>query len=141
MEAAWTKFFPHTKELLKLVHEQQTIGPIRRVFSDFSIKVDNSQHRLHKPELGGGALLDLGFYPLLWAFLVLYLHPDNAKTMPKVHASVVKSAVEVDEYTSITLTFEKLNAVAYLTTSLRAPSVSPYSTTIQGDKVRNTSIR
>lgn len=135
MEAAWTRFFPHTKELVKLLHDERTIGSIRRVSSDFSLRIDDSNHRLLKPELGGGALLDLGFYPLLWAIMILYKHPENEGSFPKVSASIVKTKEGVDAFTSATLYFEKLNAVAHLTTSLYVTSISPYSTVIQGDQV------
>ncbi|KIM31356.1 hypothetical protein M408DRAFT_258000 [Serendipita vermifera MAFF 305830] len=111
MEAAWTRFFPHTRQILKTLHEEKQIGRIR-----------------------GGALLDLGYYPLLWADLILSDHPDNGKAAPKVTAAVSLTPKGVDEFTGITLTYEKLGAVAYLTTSLSAKTQTPYSVHIQGDK-------
>jgi dihydrodiol dehydrogenase / D-xylose 1-dehydrogenase (NADP) len=135
MEAAWTRFFPHTKEIKRLLHEEKVLGPIHRVFADFSLVDSNPSSRLHDPHLGGGALLDLGFYPLTWAFLTLYDDPDNEKTAPTVTASVLKTARGVDEYTSVALTFEKLHAVAFVSCSLSARTVSPYGVFIQGEKV------
>lgn len=133
MEAAWTRFFPHTRQILKTLHEEKQIGRIRRVFADFSLQV-GSNSRLLNPDLGGGALLDLGYYPLLWADLILSDHPDNGKAAPKVTAAVSLTPKGVDEFTGITLTYEKLGAVAYLTTSLSAKTQTPYSVHIQGDK-------
>lgn len=133
MEAAWTRFFPHTKEVLQLLHVEKRIGKIRRLFADFSLQV-KANSRLHNPSLGGGALLDLGFYPITWAELVLSNHPDNAKATPKLNATVSLTPGGVDEFTNIVLTYEKLGAVAYLTTSLSAKTQSPFSVVIQGDK-------
>jgi len=133
MEAAWTRFFPHTKQILKFVHEEKKIGTIRRVFADFSLQT-NPTSRLHDPALGGGALLDLGYYPLLWADLILGDHPNNAKAAPKVTASVSLTPNGLDEFTGVTLTYEKLGAVAYLTTCMSAKTLSPFGVHIQGDK-------
>lgn len=132
MEAAWTRFFPRTKEILSLLHKEKEIGTIKRVIADFSLQVRDPGSRLHNPDLGGGALLDLGFYSLLWAFMVLQKHPDNENAMPKVTASVVKTDRGVDEFTSMTLVYERLNAVAHLSTSISARTPK-YSVVIQGD--------
>lgn len=134
MEAAWTRFFPQTKQIVQLLHEEKKIGTIRRLVADFSLLITDPESRLNNPALGGGALLDLGYYPLLWADLVLGNHPDNNKAAPKVTAAVSLTPKGVDEFTGITLTYEKLGAVAYLTTCMAAKTQSPFSVHIQGDK-------
>ncbi|KAG8763502.1 hypothetical protein FRC15_007977, partial [Serendipita sp. 397] len=133
MEAAWTRFFPHTRKILSILHEDQSIGSPQRLFVDFSILADATS-RLHDPNLGGGALLDLGFYPVTWAFLILYKHPKNESTLPQINATMMLTERGVDEFTSITLTFEKLRAVAYLTTSISNTTPKPFSILVQGEK-------
>lgn len=74
MEAVWTRFFPLTYSLQKII-ASGTIGEIYRVDSDFSIRFSPDSlppnHRLVNPELGGGGLLDLG--PYSWMMLALTL--------------------------------------------------------------------
>jgi predicted dehydrogenase len=71
MEAIWSRFLPAYVELRRLL-EAGAVGPPRLVEADFGFRapVDRA-HRLFAPELGGGALLDLGIYPLQLASLVL----------------------------------------------------------------------
>ncbi|CUA78214.1 hypothetical protein RSOLAG22IIIB_02833 [Rhizoctonia solani] len=136
MEAVWTRFFPITKEIQRLIHEEKILGDIRRVFADLAMVFKrDANSRLYNPELAGGALLDLGIYPFTWAFAILYDHPDNQRTKPTVTANVLKSQLTpVDETTSATLTFAKLHATAHVSCSMTAKTVSPYCVTIQGDK-------
>ncbi|CAG8665887.1 510_t:CDS:2, partial [Acaulospora colombiana] len=134
MEAAWTRFFPITKQVLKIIHEERRIGNVRRLIADFSLRIEDERSRLHDPYLGGGALLDLGFYPITWGNLILHNHPDNQRSTPRVTATMVKTKRGVDEFTSITLYYEKLGAVAHLTTSLAARTTAPHGVLIQGDK-------
>jgi predicted dehydrogenase len=64
MEAMWTRFLPiivHVRELLA----SGAIGEPRMLMADFGFRTGfNPQHRLFNPDLGGGALLDVGIYPL-----------------------------------------------------------------------------
>ena len=70
MEAMWMWFFPGIQEVKKLI-EQGTIGDIRWMNANFGFHVPfDAKSRLFAPELGGGALLDIGIYPLA---LSLYL--------------------------------------------------------------------
>ena len=63
---------PQTIELLKLIQENE-IGKIKRIESSFGFKVRkiNKRSRLFNSELGGGAILDLGCYPI--SFFQLFL--------------------------------------------------------------------
>lgn len=64
MEAMWMRFNPVITAALRLVHDG-AIGEVRQVSADFCIDVRaEPNHRLWRPELGGGALLDLGVYPV-----------------------------------------------------------------------------
>lgn len=64
MEAMWMRFFPAMARVREWVAER-IIGQIRLVQADFCfIREYDPAHRLYDPHLGGGALLDLGIYPL-----------------------------------------------------------------------------
>lgn len=71
MEAMWTRFLPVIQEVVRVVN-QGIIGKVKYLEANFSIKADvDINHRLRNPKLGGGALLDLGIYPLTFAKLIL----------------------------------------------------------------------
>ena len=71
MEAMWTRYLPHMVRLREIIAEG-TIGEVRAVTADHtqSLPVDPS-HRLNALELGGGALLDLGIYPISFVWDIL----------------------------------------------------------------------
>mgnify|MGYP000165007160 CR=1 FL=1 len=77
MEGLWTRFMPATQKVLDLV-QSGSIGEIESIEADFSFKANyDPQGRLFNPNLGGGALLDIGIYPLYLSLLLL----GKAKTM------------------------------------------------------------
>jgi len=61
MEALWSRFLEHWLQLPELVEKH--LGAIVSVEADFSVEISHVK-RLTELELGGGALLDLGVYPL-----------------------------------------------------------------------------
>lgn len=71
MEAMWTRFLPST-DILRQLLEDGVLGSIETLTADhgqyFAFDPTN---RLYAPELAGGALLDLGVYPLSFAFFAL----------------------------------------------------------------------
>ncbi|MCO5614095.1 hypothetical protein L7F22_068376 [Adiantum nelumboides] len=84
MEAVWIRFFPLVISLKKLLHQDRILGKIHRVHADFAMHFDEDpKHRLFNPDLGGGALLDLGIYPLTWIMILLFEDPDNQGTGEK----------------------------------------------------------
>ncbi|OZG71162.1 hypothetical protein BTA51_22575 [Hahella sp. CCB-MM4] len=71
MEALWTRFNPAIIEMLEWIREGR-IGEVKTVHANFGFAVNvEPDHRLLNPALGGGALLDVGIYPLFLAQLVL----------------------------------------------------------------------
>jgi predicted dehydrogenase len=72
MEAMWTRFLPHLRRIRQLL-DAGTIGEIRSVTADHGQRFlpPDPTSRLYAPELGGGALLDLGIYPVSFASYVL----------------------------------------------------------------------
>ncbi|KAK9489829.1 hypothetical protein V1508DRAFT_458240 [Lipomyces doorenjongii] len=123
MEAVWTRFFPLTIEFEKLIHENMVVGPIRRVFTDFSVYCPaDPSFRLCNIEAGGGALLDL-------------VHPENHRSNPDVVKAVsLKSPWNVDETTAITTLWSKPKILCLSTCSLMMDSPSECVVRVQGDK-------
>ncbi|MEW9550256.1 Gfo/Idh/MocA family protein [Nonomuraea sp. NPDC050783] len=68
MEAMWMRFNP----LIRRLAADERFGEIRSVQASFGFSLPyDPAHRLWAPELGGGALLDLGIYPFGLAQLLL----------------------------------------------------------------------
>ena len=71
MEAMWTRYLPHMVRIREIL-AAGTLGEIRVVTADHTQKISSDPgHRLNALELGGGALLDLGIYPISFAWGVL----------------------------------------------------------------------
>jgi predicted dehydrogenase len=71
MEAMWTRCLPHIAEIRRLLAEG-ALGEIVTVTADHGQWFARDPgFRLFAPELGGGALLDLGVYPVSFASMVL----------------------------------------------------------------------
>lgn len=71
MEAMWTRYLPHMVRVRELV-QSGVLGDVRAVIADHTQKISSDPaHRLNDPRLGGGALLDLGIYPVSFAWDVL----------------------------------------------------------------------
>ncbi|MEU3017796.1 Gfo/Idh/MocA family oxidoreductase [Nocardiopsis sp. NPDC007018] len=67
MEALWSRFLPASKLARELVADG-AVGELCAVSADFGINVPyDPDHRLFNVDLGGGALMDLGVYPLSFA--------------------------------------------------------------------------
>jgi len=71
MEAHWTHFLPGMKEMQRMIREG-IIGQVRMIDASFCYYKDyDSQDLAFNPDLGGGALLDVGVYPLALAHMIL----------------------------------------------------------------------
>jgi predicted dehydrogenase len=71
MEAMWTRYLPHMVRVRQLVAEG-ALGDVRAVLADHTQQISSDPaHRLNALELGGGALLDLGIYPVSFAWDIL----------------------------------------------------------------------
>ncbi|MGD0198213.1 MAG: Gfo/Idh/MocA family oxidoreductase [Solirubrobacteraceae bacterium] len=126
MEAMWTRFLPHIREVRRLLAEG-ALGEVVSVIADHDVWVaPNAEHRIFAPELGGGALLDLGIYPVSFASMVL--------GRPARVVSVVTPAFTgVDGQTSMIFSYEN-GAQAILTTS--ALALGPVTAAIVGTQAR-----
>ncbi|HEX4433365.1 MAG TPA: Gfo/Idh/MocA family oxidoreductase [Acidimicrobiales bacterium] len=90
MEAIWSRFLPSYRSLVEVIGEGR-IGQPLLVEADFGFRRPiDPVHRHFAPELGGGALLDLGIYPIQLCTLVL-------GPIERVVADGVVGATGVDE--------------------------------------------
>lgn len=86
LEAMWTRFLPHMIRLREII-AAGTIGTLRSVTADHRQSLpDDPGHRLNALELGGGALLDLGIYPVSFAFDMLGA-PQTVRAVASFHAT------------------------------------------------------
>lgn len=119
MEALWSRFLPAVQKLLELLNNG-IIGDIRFIKADFGmdIGIDYPENgRLLNSELGGGALFDIGIYPIAFAQFI------SKKIPVKVESTKVLSKTNVDLIS--TYTFEYLNGtVAVLFASMLSETES-----------------
>jgi predicted dehydrogenase len=98
MEALWTRFLPTTQKILELI-AAGTIGEVESVKADFGFRATyDPAGRLFNPALGGGALLDIGIYPVFLAQLLL-------GTPTEVKSVIRPAPTGVDMETSVVLQF------------------------------------
>ncbi|MFU8945520.1 Gfo/Idh/MocA family protein [Mycetocola zhadangensis] len=78
LEAMWTRFLPHMARIREIV-ASGVLGEVRSLIADHTQDLpDNPAHRLSDLALGGGALLDLGIYPVSFAS-ALFGTPDSVQ--------------------------------------------------------------
>lgn len=71
MEAMWSRFLPAVQEAQRLI-ASGAIGTVQQLQADIGFVASfPPEHRLLNPALGGGALLDIGIYPLSMAAFFL----------------------------------------------------------------------
>lgn len=66
-EAIWTRYMPSRKLIDDLLAEK-VVGEVKKLTANLSYPISNKE-RIVKPELAGGALLDVGIYPLNFAYM------------------------------------------------------------------------
>lgn len=96
-EAFWPRYMPSRKMIDDLI-AQGMIGEVQAVMADFGAPLTHVE-RLRNPELAGGALLDLGVYPINFA-LQIFKGP-----VERIQSDAVMSPEGVDWMNGITLTF------------------------------------
>ncbi|KUM36771.1 Gfo/Idh/MocA family protein [Arthrobacter sp. EPSL27] len=93
LEAMWTRFLPHMVRLREVIREGR-IGEVRKVVAGHNQNLPRDPaHRLNDPALGGGALLDLGVYPVSFAM-------DLLGTPDTIRAGASMTATGVDRQTA-----------------------------------------
>ena len=86
LEAMWTRFLPHMLRIRDIV-ASGALGKVCSVIADHTRDLpDDPAHRLNALELGGGALLDLGIYPISFAWDILG-KPEEIMSMARFKAT------------------------------------------------------
>jgi predicted dehydrogenase len=122
MEAMWTRFMPALAQVRRII-ESGEIGAVNQVHADFGFSATlDPEHRVNKRELGGGALLDLGIYPLSIACALL-------GPVASVQAQAVLGEGGVDLTTAFTMK-HRIGAMSVCSCTLRART--PSELTVSG---------
>ncbi len=112
MEAMWMRYLPAMVKLRELLTEN-AVGKIRMVKADFGNRIPwEPDGRLLNPELGGGALLDVGIYPVSFAAMILGANPT------KISGQAYLGTTGVDEQFSAILGYEE-GRIAVLSGAVR----------------------
>jgi predicted dehydrogenase len=110
MEAMWARFLPHMYKVREIL-ASEILGQIWAVEADHGQRLSDYANPRHwEPSLGGGALLDLGIYPISFAHMVLGV-PN------KISASATFTDKGVDASSSVIFDY-KDGAQAILTSNM-----------------------
>ena len=111
MEALWTLFLPAINNAKTWIEEGR-IGKIKLITANFGfISEEDINSRLYNPNLAGGALLDVGIYPILFSNYIMNNIPSE------INATAKFTRTNVDETDVINLKYEE-GALASLTCSI-----------------------
>jgi predicted dehydrogenase len=110
MEAMWSRFLPHYAQVREII-ASGILGKILTVHADHGQRLaDQNIPRLVEPSLAGGALLDLGIYPVSFSHMIL-------GNPTKITASGVLTDKGVDAQTSMIFDYAN-GAQAVLNTTM-----------------------
>lgn len=115
-EAMWTRFMPCVKRIREILSSGE-LGEPRYIEASFCVPI-SWKERMALPELAGGALLDLGIYPLNYAMLYF------GETPVKITSTAALTEKGVDEHSSFTLQYAD-GRIAMLGTSMTAFGGAP----------------
>lgn len=101
MEAMWTRFLPAIRKMQDVI-AAGIIGDVQTVYANFCLgKQVEPEHRLRNINLAGGALLDLGVYPITMADIVFGIAPESI-----MGCASMDSVTGVDEHSYYLLEYE-----------------------------------
>lgn len=125
MEAMWTRYLPAVVRARQLLAEG-VIGEVRMVQADFGFRAEvDPKHRLLNPDLGGGALLDVGIYTVSLASMVFGQQPAE------INSQVYLGSTGVDELSGTIFRYPA-GQIAVLSSSLQINT--PHDAIIIGTK-------
>ncbi len=97
-EAIWTRYMPSRKIIDDLLAEK-VVGDVKKMTANLNYPLLDKE-RIVKPELAGGALLDVGIYPLNFA----YMHFGDA--VKEMHSAAQMTDAGVDGENGMLLLYE-----------------------------------
>jgi predicted dehydrogenase len=115
-EAFVFPFHPQTAQLTRLCAPDGPIGGVREIISEFHFRVTKAENIRWSQARGGGALLDVGCYPIRLARLLFGAEPDTAA------ASAVTGDSGVDAEFAAVLAFPGAQRLIFSVGMRRAPS-------------------
>lgn len=123
MEAMWTRFLPLMDQIRKLLSDN-VIGELRMLAADFGFRYSNKaeKQRILDPHLAGGALLDVGVYPLALSFMI-FGRPLH------IHSAAAFGKTGVDEQNAVILGFEQGRLAVFYSAQ---QTETPHEATIMG---------
>ena len=96
IEAFHYRFHPLFGRVLQII-ESNAIGPVQRVDCDFNVPIPYRPGELrYEKKLGGGAMMDLGCYPVHWARSVIGGEPKVVAAATEQHESGVDVCTEAE---------------------------------------------
>ncbi len=112
------RFHPQTERLVELVRSG-AIGAVQHIEASFAVSIELPRQRLADPDLAGGAILDLGGYPVSMARLLAGAAVGEPFAEP-VDFTAAGSVGEtgVDEWATASLTFAS-GVTAHVTTGIK----------------------
>lgn len=112
MEGLWTYFLPAIRKAQQWIGAGR-IGTVKTLKADFGYPVPfDAQGRMYNPDLAGGALLDMGIYPIAMAWLFLQKNPLKMTVVNR------NASTGVDD--DVSMLWEYEDEVAMLSTSFRS---------------------
>jgi predicted dehydrogenase len=124
MEAMWTRFIPLVGKVRQLLADR-VIGDLQMLVADLGFWADfDPLHRVFNPQLGGGALLDLGVYSISLAWMI-FGSPSRITSMAEL------GETGVDEQAAIIMGYDE-GQLATLYTSIRTDT--PAEAILMGTK-------
>ena len=125
MEAFWTCFIPSVQDVLAKVNNGE-IGAVNYIKADFAfIGNETEGSRLFSKNNGGGALFDIGVYPLFLSYIMLGIPKE-------IIAKSIFHKNEIDLQTSMILNYDNAHAVLHASIA----SESDMKSIISGTKGR-----
>ena len=129
VEAFHYRYHPYFQRVLELLAEG-VIGDIRHIEAQFDVRIPYSPPEFrHDPLLGGGALMDLGCYPVHWVRALMGSEPQV------MEAECVRSKAGVDVATRASLRFPD-GATAKISTAMDETAAEQHCArvVIEGEK-------
>lgn len=106
MEGFWTRFNPSFQEAFAKIKKGE-IGDVKYINADFAFCVEKLEgNRMTDMKLGGGALLDIGVYPLFLTYMMLGI-PDKILAISNFHKT------GADMQTSMILQYDNAQAILH----------------------------
>ena len=122
VEAMWTRFLPHL-DVVRRCLEEGVLGEVVAVEADHGqLLHPDGPERMTEPALAGGALLDLGIYPIAFAHLAL-----GGFTAVQATGTLIDTGVDAGETIAVT---GPQGAIGTLSSCMRTRNLSARILTI-----------